>query len=1057
MKNKKIMYISMFMLFSLFISGCNFNLPGLNNTSTSSSSSSKVVTDAQIIDFDVNESRVDTVDIGDTYTIKAAQAKDNYGNYYVADISVFDSDNVEVEVTNNTFRCTKFGRYKVTYTVNYNISDSVSKSYYVEVVDVSAPYIDTELYIHNISRPGQVIDLSNFNILDNSGEIIDPEIKVLFNGVEEPNALVDDKLTVEKEGTYVLEVNAKDSNDNEMFEEYYIHTLLDFENGYSFDLNESYGTDISDSYSFNGTHSYEFGAFENNPSWFNDYSMLGFIKVLDDAARYVSFWIYFENEDYTNVMKAIYHSTKIYDSTGKALPEYHLGGYEMKGAQWYRMVVDMTELEMSGEFFDHDDAVANPETLGMLPFYFGVWDAANNSGATKSQKIYIDDVKLTNTPEDEEYKAPVSTYDFPENCVVDFESEDQIEALTASWRSNYSLSKKYKTSGDYSYKFDPFITYSSLTFTGFCSGIDSLEEYTSLSVNVYIDDNSGNNVYDDNTKFHIALSHKDENGKATTIQTYAVKENKKWVTLIFNLCDYSKYKLSDRGFYISMYKYVNKEVITTYEYEGISLYFDDIYVGVQSKYNAGEEIVNVPYASNNGNNIYSQIAASETGYMTAGTLAKYGIGHGTYENYEMFNKNYLGETKSNTVSGLTSEYQYFAANTDHILTVVEATDHCFARFTINEELLEVYYYGNVYLRKYDAAADTWITIYQKQGSNKEALAPYLQCEYQELNAGDKLVLDVVNLAGGWRYLRNPSGVAVATALEEGETITLKSPTNLKIVESNGLHTVTFDKVNSASGYVAQLLDSSDTPVVGFEEFEITSGSVLDLSNLETGDYSIRVKALGTGIFTSSEYCEKVTFNYVKPVVLTIEEVKVALLDSANSFNALETLEKLRTGGTDEFMTIGLLAGETSVPVAPGGQNGWCGFTRDANGSGFRVQFLANTAPDAFYYTYTAQQDGYIYIDQELLTWNGGTKSSIVASIGDEVVYTNERTHVGDGVIADKIAVHLNRGETLKVQVNHLSNPSRSVFGLRKMNITFVANKEVALPDGYTSLIDYLKA
>lgn len=1066
MKNKKIKLLNAFLLFTLICSGCSNKTSSSilsSSIESSSTSASTVITDATIVEFDVKEDFIDIVDIGDSYPARKVVARDNYGNYYIATITITDPDGTLVTPINDSFICSKIGQYSITYTVNYNVSDSISKTMYVDVVDVSAPTIDTDLYIHNICRPGQIIDLDTISINDNSMEEVESTINVKFNGVEEVE-IIDNKFTAEKQGTYVLEITSTDSYDNTLNEEYYIHTYMDFENGYSFDLNDSYGTQISNKYSFDGESSYEFGAFDNNVSWFNDYSMLGNIKIIDDEAKYVSFWIYFDNKDYTNIMQAIYHDTYIYSSKGTKLGYYHLGGYEMKGAEWYRVVVNMDELVFEGEFFDHDDAVANPDTLGQIPFYFGVWDVAGNCNASKVQKIYIDNVELTNNPDDMEYAPPTSDYYFPENCILDFETPEQKEAIKTSWRSDGVISNKKAMTGDYSYKFTPYITYSSITLTGFCSGIGDLSEYDYISTSLYIDDNSGNNVYDDNTRFAFSLVYKYEDGKTKTLQTYSVKENKKWINLVFNLGEFNQYSLTTGGFYISMWKYIYGEVVVTYEYEGVDIYFDDFYAGTSIKYVPGEIVAELPYASTSGENIYTQVANSETGYINAEGVAKYGMAHGTFENYSMFNKNYLGDQADTTKSHLTNTQIKVSNkdNNDNVLYVIEADEAVCAKFTLNEDLFNLYFYGNIYIRKYSANAQAWQIVESitsaSYNTRYDEIVEAMQCEYQFLEPGDKLVLELVNYAGGIRYFTNASGIKIAKPLEEGQTITLNKPTNIQVNEHYGLYTISFDNVKGASSYVMNIKDNEGNIVSGYENVSVTNGQEFTFDGLTTGNYKVEIKAIGTGIYNDSEYSEAKEFTFTALAELSIEEVKSALLNPSNSFNAVDNIMNIKNGETDENMTIGLLAGEEEISVVPGGQNGYCGFTHNADGSGRRVQFLAETAPDAFYYTYKALQSGYIYINQTLLTWNGGVQSSVVATVnGVEVYNSGVRTHVGDGKLNDKIAVYLEKGEILKIQVNHLSNPSRSVFSLTNISITFVATKEATLPSGYNSLIEYLEA
>ena len=540
-------------------------------------------------------------------------------------------------------------------------------------------------------------------------------------------------------------------------------------------------------------------------------------------------------------------------------------------------------------------------------------------------------------------------YDYEKRCVADFESLNQLGGFTCPWHSTISRSSEYKTSGDYSMRLTLNNQYTITDITGSGLGVDSLSNYGGIKMNVYVEDTTETNVYDANTKAKVALMY-----NSTTIATFDITKANEWTELTFDLGTYNQYKLTDGSFRISCYKITNGTTNATGTYAGVTFYFDDIYV--TPLYVQGDVVASYPYTD-----IYNQVAASETGYIAAGDSAVYGIGHGTSDNYAVYNASNKGTTNSATVSGINSTTAYVAAKTDNIVMFVEAKETCFAKFTIDETKFKVYVWGNVYIKKYDASANSWTQISMKQSDNAATFLPFMQCEYQKLNAGDKLTLEMTNLTGGARYYQHPSGITISEQIEK-------------------------DRIPTS-----------------------------------------------------------------------IEEVKSGLLDSENTFNALTTVNTLRTGGSDARMSIGLLSGTTELPVAPGGQNGWCGFTSDDGGANLRCQFLANTAPDAFYYTYTATSNGYVYIDQTLRTWNGDVKSSVVATVGEEVVYTTERTHVGDGLVDDKVAVYLETGETLKVQVNHLSNPSRSVFGFIKINVSFVLSSEFTLPEGYETLVDYLNA
>ena len=363
-------------------------------------------------------------------------------------------------------------------------------------------------------------------------------------------------------------------------------------------------------------------------------------------------------------------------------------------------------------------------------------------------------------------------------------------------------------------------------------------------------------------------------------------------------------------------------------------------------------------------NVYRQANASETGW-TATSVAKYGIAHGTFEEYEMFKKGSMG-VSGTTIYPETWRVTFPKAETNaggyYFLVVIEATDHCVAKFR-DDVKVGGYFSGNAYIKKYTASSDSWTTISASEWCNEKDIAPFLSCAYQEMNAGDKLILGITNRA----------------------------------------------------------TDAS--------------------RNLSSGTFG-------------PEIAEAIT-----TTASDISDIKSIILDQQNTVSLTEEIRSLSKGNTNGYYSIGLLAGTQELPVVPCDANGWCGFTAGNDTDYMRVQFDTDEIPDSFYYTYTAKRSGYVYIDQTMLTWNPNVNSSVVATIdGEEVYNSGVRIHAADGLLNDTIAVYLHAGETLRVQVNHLSNPLRSVFQLRKINFTFVPSSiEYALPEGYTTLIDYLNA
>ena len=203
-----------------------------------------------IVEFDVDESKLDMCSVGDTYEIKNVAVLDSKDNYHMATITVIDPQGNDVTVTNGKITCSKAGQYTITYTVILEGSEPVSKSYKVEAVDVTEPTIEATLKDHSITTKGATFDLSTINVTDNSGETIVPTVKVFFNGEE--ITVEGNIITFDQDGTYTIEVTASDSSDNEAIVEYNVYTKLDFESGKYFN-NQWYPTEISDKAAYTGT------------------------------------------------------------------------------------------------------------------------------------------------------------------------------------------------------------------------------------------------------------------------------------------------------------------------------------------------------------------------------------------------------------------------------------------------------------------------------------------------------------------------------------------------------------------------------------------------------------------------------------------------------------------------------------------------------------------------------------------------------------------------------------------------------------------------------------
>ena len=577
---KKHKLLILICLLTVFLS---LTLIGCGNTENQGSDKVKIV------EFEVNEFTT-TIDIGTEYDFGKVFAKDDKGNYHVAEISVIDPDGEVAEIITTssgkkTLICSKFGFYTVTYTVTYNETEKISKTAKLDVVDISEPSLKTSLYEHNIGSIGQKISLDDFVVSDNSKEEITHEVDVYFNGVLDNNSVSEGVLTLEKEGCYTIEVTASDSSDNKMMKEFNIYTLMDFEANKCFN-NPTYATQITSDESYDGTHSYEFGAFDNHYSYFNDYSMLGCLQILDEDMKYVSFWIKFQNPNYSNILKARYHETFIYDQFGDELPRYLVKyedgredyeGYELFGDRWYKIVIDLTKVVQEGETEDIAEVVAKPQSLDLIPFYWGAWDSMNGCNAQRSQYIYLDNIMLTNDPESGFKPLQKSDYEFPKNCIADFESKDQLEALTPSWNTKISLTDEIIT-GNNALKFVPYAVWSSFGIKGLL-GVDELTSYKSMTAKVYIKDESETNAYGDSTYVVVALRYRLEDSSYEEIISVPIKTTENWVNIELPLGTYNQYPLSSRDFDLCIFKVVNEEVVATGQYnDKVTIYLDDFYV-----------------------------------------------------------------------------------------------------------------------------------------------------------------------------------------------------------------------------------------------------------------------------------------------------------------------------------------------------------------------------------------------------------------------------------------------------------------------------------------------
>lgn len=329
------------------------------------------------------------VELGETYTCSPVSAKDSAGNWYVAVVKVTNAAGEEMALTQNVFTPEALGDYTVTYTVTFGNNQTESKSYTLEVGDMTEPEIESEeLLGYNMTVPGTKVDLTSITVSDNSGEEIAPIVKVYF-GDDEVTVGTDKTFTASEQGTYTISVTASDSSENTARKNFYVQTVATMEDDIYY-LNEWYASQISNKFARFGEKSYEIGLFDEHTNYFDDLSMLGQVGIVGDC-RKVSFWMYydFEGAGYngSSSVNTEYYEMKVYDIYGDEVATNWQNKHEFNGATWYRVVVDLNAPLVEG--------YSAADSLYGFKIFFGLWnfDTGNNVIA-KGVKVYLDQIRL---------------------------------------------------------------------------------------------------------------------------------------------------------------------------------------------------------------------------------------------------------------------------------------------------------------------------------------------------------------------------------------------------------------------------------------------------------------------------------------------------------------------------------------------------------------------------------------------------------------------------------------------------------------------------------------
>ncbi len=421
-KNAIVLLLALVLVLSLSFAACD-NTPAIDET------------------LDKNFA-VDTmakeVNYGDSYLIEPVSAKDAEGNWHDATVSVTDPEGNTSDIEAGSYTPDKLGAYTITYKIVVG-EQEYKRELTLNVKDLAEPEI-SGMTADSLVMIGEEVDLSKIVVNDNIDGDIVPQISVKFG--DEDITLTDKKFTAEKEGCYQVSVSATDAAGNKLEETLNVFTTINYEQGI-LQTSEFYPMEISNKFdSYRKGNVAKAHWFDTNVNWLNDACLLGSKTTFLSDAKYLSFWVYFDGEatDLNKMLiqtKYTYFDTMIYSEYGEKLDYYWnfkltdnapdelremykasdgKFAYEMETNKWYRIVIDLTKLTNASMYggtadgFPIDgprEASANPTGLDKLVFGFGTWDRAIGGTPTKVVDTYIDDIRLTNTLDDETYREEV--------------------------------------------------------------------------------------------------------------------------------------------------------------------------------------------------------------------------------------------------------------------------------------------------------------------------------------------------------------------------------------------------------------------------------------------------------------------------------------------------------------------------------------------------------------------------------------------------------------------------------------------------------------------------
>ena len=784
MKKKTLMKFFLAGSAILALAGCG-KVDNGTSSETPSSTTEVTIPDGN---FNVDESKTETVDLGSSYYIDPITVKDSANQYHKAVITVKDANGKEYEVKDSSFTPDHIGIYTITYTINYGNNQSISKSYTITVADLSAPEIVSDFKADNLIILGETVDLSSVTVSDNSKEDITPTVKVTYNNEEV--AVTDNKFVADKKGIYKVNVAAEDSSGNKLDKSFNIFTVVD---GEVSPTNQWHPMSVSDAQSYNGTKSIEADWFSEHPAWCNDFSLLGSDFALLGEATYLSFWIYFDAkavnaDNIASVYKYTYYQTYCYDEFGNEVPAYSQGpnAFELKNNAWYRLVLDISVATNSAA--DGRECHDNPKSMSEVAFGFGAWDSNISGNATKAQKVYLDDIRLSNELDDEEYHedvppAPVeSDYMADETnattlsrvAMYDGQKAANGEWVTSNALIDYTLAHGTKDS------YTPLVTNSVGTLgpTSTSPNGES-KEIEVANWRMYFKKDDGV-VYAAKAKQHCFIKTEDD---SSTLGGY-VQAKFEWVVLNADGSVKSEYNKTfnsaaeANGNLGSAYTELQKDetflfVVTSSVDDTRNMQFQPSLVVAPAKLkNSGTDTPTFEPNTENEvvyDNQFGLFGAQKTNsgnWITTNENADYTVAHGTADSFSPMVTDTMGFLGVSAEGGNGEEgntqyqtWRMFFNRNDGIVYAAKAKKHCFVK--VQEQTnIGGWVQANLDIKVFDKDNNAISSKQLSFGGTEEAKGK-LGCDYMELQAGQTFVWAMTSSVDATRNLQYCPSLVIA--------------------------------------------------------------------------------------------------------------------------------------------------------------------------------------------------------------------------------------------------------------------------------------------------------